>query len=484
MRQAYRFRTESLFDTSFPWFSHTIIEDWGVSLWYGFSILLIPFTFFSDLTLGIKIAGVVFTTFALFIYYWIAKKEHLRWSFVWPLVILGATPNTMFRLLMVRMQILTVPLSALLLWFLVRGYTWASFVASFLIVWIHGNFAWVPFLLLGTAQGVAFIFERRFLWREGLAVMGGFLAGWLLRPHPFSAARVFYTQIVEHSLVKKAGLPLLFGAEHFPLSFAVFTRNFLWFAIVEAVALIFFIWLSKQEKITNIDTRKTKTFIAGFFAVSLGFFILTMLFSRRAYDFWVVCGVLAIGGTLSYGWEKIRKGKIRNVVLVVGAIMILVMGVRSIVKTKASLDTAGYPPRGEAEVSKWLAEHSKEGNVVFNIHWPLSSRLFFWNQKNYYVGGFDPIFEYAEDRSLYWKHHYIAEDQEIILLGKTCRAVECRGDELENIYPFIREELGAKFVLVETKRNPRAFQYFSSDKRFEKVFENGDSVVFKVKTGV
>ena len=44
-----------LFDTSFPWATQSVIQDLGADLWWGFHVILIPFTFFADPATGIRV---------------------------------------------------------------------------------------------------------------------------------------------------------------------------------------------------------------------------------------------------------------------------------------------------------------------------------------------------------------------------------------------------------------------------------------------
>src|SRR3989344_1579066 len=68
IRLASTYRDAGIFNTEFPWIQHSVIKELSSSLWYGFGILPIPFTFF-DTVLGIKIAGWLLTAAALSVFY-------------------------------------------------------------------------------------------------------------------------------------------------------------------------------------------------------------------------------------------------------------------------------------------------------------------------------------------------------------------------------------------------------------------------------
>ena len=56
----------NILDTEYPWLSYSAIREKSADLWYGFHLLITPFTFGDDLLFGIKLAG-VFLTSILFI---------------------------------------------------------------------------------------------------------------------------------------------------------------------------------------------------------------------------------------------------------------------------------------------------------------------------------------------------------------------------------------------------------------------------------
>ena len=146
-------------------------------------------------------------------------------------------------------------------------------------------------------------------------------------------------------------------------------------------------------------------------------------------------------------------------------------------KTDVSLKSYGYPPDRLKEVGIWLRDNSEEGEVVFNIRWPDFSPLFFWNQKNYYIGGLDPIFQYADSKNLYWKFHYLATDA---VTEKTCGYEACTAAMLEDTDKVLRDEFRVKFIVIRKSQNPILSEYFSGDKKYKKALEAGDYLVFEI----
>ena len=156
IRRAWQLRAQGFFDVSFPWIYHSTTQIYSSALWYGFTVFLIPFTIFNNLFLGIKLAGILLTAFALLAYHIVIKRHQLKFALLWPFLLLFSAPNVLYRFLMVRPQLISVGLSVLLFSLLISGGIWGVFFASAGIVWFHMNFAWLPVLIPGVVAGAGF----------------------------------------------------------------------------------------------------------------------------------------------------------------------------------------------------------------------------------------------------------------------------------------------------------------------------------------
>ncbi|MEK7192280.1 MAG: hypothetical protein AAB646_02085 [Patescibacteria group bacterium] len=464
MGLANLFKERGLLNVDFPWIYHSVIRELGVSLWYGFGIFLIPFSYIGGGILGLKIIGVLLTAAALFAFYWAVKRFQFRMPWLWPFLLFFAAANVTSQFLMIRPQTISLILTPLLFYFLVLGNFWGMAIASFGIAWFHMNLVWVPLVILGAVVLVRLIIEKRFEYKSVIGVAAGSLAGWLLRPNPFGALKLFYIQVVQQILEKQSGLPLLFGKENFPLSTTILFKNFSIFMILWIAAIVLVSWKAVSQKVI----------VWSSLILSAAFFALTIAVTRRAYNFWAIFGVLLIGAAASYLQER----KIREIFLPAAVIAAAILVFYSGYKTSAALQGSGYPQNYMREAGLWLKDNSEQGDIVFNIHWPHFSPLFFWNQKNYYTGGLDPIFLYALDPSLYWKFHYLSGG---VLTDKTCGAVECKQKILEDTHNVLKRDYGARYIVLNKDKNSAFYGFLDSDSRFEKKMETGNEAVYLIK---
>ncbi|MDD4761426.1 MAG: hypothetical protein PHZ25_00130 [Candidatus Pacebacteria bacterium] len=484
IREAWRLRTEGIFTTDFPWTYFSMIREYGISLWWGFLIILQPFTYFSDLRIGIKMAGVIFTFLGLLIFYLTIRREKVIWPFIWPLFYLFSAPNILYRFLMVRPQIISTALSFLLLSVLARGSIYTVIITSFLITWIHFNFFFVPIVIYAVYFLAKLAVEKKADFWKGAGVIVGVVLGWVARPDFWLAGKLVYIQIVDLFLTKQAKIPLLFGAENEPLLWITLLRNF-WPTILIFIFGVFVLAKFYFEKYKKGEIFKAgdgeEIFTLASFILASGFLFLTMFSARRAYDFWVGFSMLFLASISTYLLPKIsfKTRELLESVFKYGIIVLFIFSLfYSIYKNDRSMKEEAFRPDRLEEASLWLRENSKEKDIVFNLNWARFSQMFFWNQKNYYIGGLDPIFQYIYNEDLYWKFHYLSTD---LVTKKTCGKEECKVEDLEDTYEVLKNDFKAKFVFLEKEQNPAVYWYLEQDERYEKKFENKKEVIFEVK---
>jgi len=130
-----------------------------------------------------------------------------------------------------------------------------------------------------------------------------------------------------------------------------------------------------------------------------------------------------------------------------------------------------------AGVARWIESNSRPGDIVVNVGWDDFPELFFWNSKNFYVGGMDPIFQYAYDRKRYWAVHHLFTGK---MARFTCGAPVCEGNNLETTYKVLKEDFRARYVFLVKPSDARLYQYLSSDSRFVLRSENSSAAVFEI----
>src|SRR3989338_5274391 len=293
--QAVALREHGIFNTEFPWLPYSKIGKLSSSLWYGFSLMIIPFSYFGFT--GIKIAGIFLTASALTAIWVILKKIGAKMPNLWPEFLFFISPNVLTQFLMIRPQTVSLIAIPILFYFLISCGIWGTLIAAFIITWAHLNFLWVPILIVGIISIIKLWKEKIIPWQQIAAVFGGVLAGWLLRPQAINAIKLFYIQVVQQILEKQGGLPLLFGEENLPLSITILFKNFFPFLILWLASI--YLFYKYRGHIKNL-TNNIAIAIYSSGALSLIFFLFSILVARRAYNLWAEFGIIFIALIFSH----------------------------------------------------------------------------------------------------------------------------------------------------------------------------------------
>jgi hypothetical protein len=484
-RHAALYRERGPLMRDFPWTAFSVISTLKSDIWYGFHLFLLPFTLSADPVRGVKLAGVG-DLFALLLLSYLAMRcARLRLSFLWPFLLISFAPYLLYRLVMTRPHVISMGLAALLLSCTISGGIWAVALVSFLLTFVHLGLFWIIPLILGVVAFVVRLTEERWLWRETLAALAGGALGWLLRPNPLGAAKLVYIQIVQLALEKQKGVPLLFGADLVSGFKAIeihqggFLQHFapatlVWLAGVIAL----FAAVGHQAKLTP----NQRTFLWSTLALSALTFAIMMQFSLRAVDLWAVFAIAFVASVFSFilrPGAAARTGfstpsQLRLITLL-GALLVGFIFFRAFDEHSTRMKKLGYSPYRFKAAAQYLQQHSNPGDIVFHAHWDLFPDLFFWNTYNHYIGGMDPIFQYAYSPSLYWEAHHLWTGQ---YSSYTCPTVYCTPAQGEDTFTVLTRDFRARFLVLEPKRHPALYAYASKDTRFRKVLADEEVAVF------
>jgi len=147
---------------------------------------------------------------------------------------------------------------------------------------------------------------------------------------------------------------------------------------------------------------------------------------------------------------------------------------------RLNVELVAFPGDALEDVADFLARSSRPGDVVFHARWDNFAPLFARNRVNTYLGGMDPIFQYVHDPRSYWEYFYLSAD---VNTEWTCDAYPCPNGVATDTHTVIRDHFGARWVLVEPRRNPRLSLYLLEDPRYELAYETQREAVFEVLAG-
>ncbi|GEM_PF-1462681 len=534
IKHSWIYRTTGIFQTAFPWTQYSVINKYSSDIWYGFHILTIPLTYFSaeggsssggqDLLSGIRVGAVITAAISLLLVFLAFKILGVKWPLFWLLVFAFASPDVLYRLSMLRPHPLSLGLALLLFAHLVNSksearnelikheirstkseaisnyqnsndqngfgylnirildlfrisnFEFRIFLISAVFSWIHLALSWLPLLIAIAIIAFQVLFKEKVDWAKIAAVPAGILLGLLSRPNPFGAAKLAYIQIFQ-LLSEKGDAPLRFGRELTPFVWENFVDQLIPISLIVIIAGGFILWLVKRKEWQSSPSSFKVASLAGL-SLSLLFFALTFLVARRSNELFIGFAVVFIAVVFTY-WQKNRQqkpGGWASIVLTIAVLAFFFMPFKTVYRFQTYTENIRDVNRFK-ESAIWLKANTQPKEIVFNIHWDRFAQLFFWNDKNYYINGMDPIFEYAYDPALYWKTHFLAIDA---ATSFTCGKVRCTQQETEDTRQVLKNDFKASYLTIEKRRNPKFYKYLETADGFKKVFENSDEAVFKI----
>lgn len=506
IRHSWIYRTSGLFNSAFPWAQYSSIGDIGSDLWYGFHIAIIPLTYFDDLVIGIKWGGLLMMFISLMIAFLALKRLGIRWPLFWTLVFALASADILYRLTMLRPHPITISLALLIFTFFADlrssvevtatgesntkprpRFLAAIFIFAAFFSWLHLSLAWVPILLVAAVSFFRFIKKAGIEWVKILALLAGLAIGWLARPNPFGGLKLAYIQVLKLLVEKQGGLPLRFGNELLPFVWVNFVDILIAISALMLAAIVMFLWMIRKREVVLIPSKMQAALWASL-VLSVFFFILSFLLARRSNEFFIGFGVIFMGlvATLYFNLpEGIRRsffsGWLMRLIGLVAVVALVYGPIKTVYRYDTYIANAFFWSRFR-DISLWLKENTRPGEIVFNLQWDRFAQLFFWNQHNYYVNGMDPIFEFSHNPALYWKNHHLYIDKFFVQDGiaKVCGEIRCTIEMVEDIYKILKDDFGVSYIFIEKFRNPQLYDYLGKDARFKKVFETESEAVFQI----
>jgi hypothetical protein len=481
---AAHYAAHGVFDTSFPWATVSVIRDLGGDLWWGFHVVLIPFSAFGSVTDGIRAAAFLSTLALAAVVWWVLHRHRVTGAGWWTVAFLLAVPNVLFRYAMVRPHVLSLALALLLLSFLTRGRGWHVLLTSAAITWLHLSLFWMAPGIVA-AYALTYLMARSGAWQGGEsgvpvpaalgAVLAGTLVGALLRPHPLATAELAWIQIARLFAEKATDRPLVFATELLPLPPLELVRSAWSFLLLWLAAGLVASWWRAAPRPADgrSPSEPERRLMAASTLIAIVFLLLTVLSARRALVEFTAFGFLLV----PLAWTFLVPRPVPRAALVVlallGAVHLGWAAQRHLLNVRA----VARPPDEMAEAAAWLAGNAEPGDVVFHAHWDNFGPLFARNREVLYLGGMDPIFQYAHDPGLYWEHFYLSAD---LVVEYTCDAFPCYEGTATATWPAIRDHFGARWVLVEPARNPKLTRHLLGDPGFALVAETRHEAIFRV----
>lgn len=457
------------FYQEFPWAAFSVIGQVGADIWWGFHVALMPFALFGDPLIGLKTASFTCTLALLTLLFIAFRRMNVVHPWLWPFLVLFASPWSTVRFEAVRPSLVSMPLFALLLMLVIqRASSWKIVLCGFAIGFFHQTFSWTALGLLVVALIAKAAIEREFVIKESLAAFVGLVLSWLLRPDPLGALELMKVQIIDLARLKSSGTPIAFGTEVYPMAQEAWQSIYLPFLVLWAVSIVVMLYSVHVRKraVARIDL----TAMWALLLLSIGYFMLTAFSTQRGIEPWVVFAAMLI----AIVWSRllIEQEKLRAPATIVASTVVGGLAIWCVAFSLKHLQEFAINPERKRPAMEWLKSNTEVGALVFQPYWSAFAESFFWNKHNRYIGGMDPVFQYSFDPGLYFAVLRIEERGASDVTSKSLP-----GDD-PIPYPtfdLITQDFGSRHLFLYQDASKQLYEYALSDNRFKLVFYDPDS---------
>ena len=287
-----------------------------------------------------------------------------------------------------------------------------------------------------------------------------------------ATAGLLNVQLVQLFAQKAVNQPLTFAAELSPIH---------WMALLQSSGSFLATWLIGWALVAAAVLRgrlgglgQERATLAGVgLVVSAAFLVLALGSARRGLEQWVAFSFLAFP-VLARG---VGPGRVPIRIRAVLAIALVAHLGWFVDRHLRNRNLVSFPVQTLAPIAAYLEENSEAGELVFHARWDNFGPLFTYNRHNRYLGGMDPIFQYAHDARAFWEFFYLSAD---LTQEWTCDAYPCPQGNATDTHRVLTEHFGARWVVVQPYRNPRLTLYLLNDERYALALETQSEALFEV----
>lgn len=429
-----------------PW-SLSYLWPRPVDPYFGYHLLLAPFTLVLPLVPAVKLFSSVIVGATAYVLLLLLRQVDARWAPMWMILAMTGSAISFHRAALSRPYLLSALLVLLALSLALRGRAMAVAVVSLL----HGACYSIFFLVWLGPLLLLLVRRDRQAFRMATLAIGATLAGLLLNPYFPENVRYDVVQAQVIGIARAAGVVI--GGE--------LQRPSPWW--LAGSAPIVAVWI-----IATVVFLRRRGWKEGTPTVLLLGASAALLYSvqvARTFDLFVPLAAVFAAAELS-PWLRDRR---RDAPYAVGLVMLACA-------LHVALAARNFREAPSVEAFHGAARFLEErfpGRRVVNSQWDHYAFLYFWNHRNQYLVGIEPTFFYIANPAKYWLWRHLSDDE-----PSTCPTQRCAS--AVNPAEALRE-LDSNLVLTDHARNPRLEKSLRADPAASEVYKDGTLSVFEFR---
>lgn len=477
-----------------------------------FNFILIPFTYFPVLWLGIKFFAVIAGSLVMFLIYWWLKKLKIIYPFFILLFLWAIAPDSfVFRILYTRPFVIMMMIVLLEIYCLWKKKYLLILLLAFLHIFDHGNTFYLPIFFALTFLVFEYLHTRKFDYKLLIASVFGTLFGMMILPNFPQNFFIMFKVVfnIYEAVLKKSEVFIGVGAENYGINILDFIyKNYIFIGVLIAILLLRIIYYIYQIKLKSTENERLNFFNLDKNLLILNdvlFFInlisfLGFIFTRRVSDFWLplLFIYIVLNFKILYPLFKVNIDEKYKLIIAKASKIILIILIFYLTVARAMnfnfIIAKASSPEILKDSAEWLNSNTKEGEIIFLDNWSYFPNLFYYNTKNYYIMGMEPrfLYDYDEELYLYWYN--------IVFKGFPCNQVDCKiwSDRIENKDPeeaikildkdialIIRDKFKSNYILT-SGTGGNFYVILKKSEYFSEVYRDPEFknfTIFKINSG-
>lgn len=452
--------------SQFPWIQFSWLKENFVDWHFLYHIILMPFIKLFGEPIGPKLVNIALVGGIFSTIYLIFKEKKLTFAPLYAIVLFFLMPvDFYFRMSMIRAPVLVLFFFTLSLYWLIKNRPIALAITIFFFVWAYYIASILIFIPITAYLLSQVIHKEKPNYKILLWAIAGFVVGMVINPYFPNNLSFLITQL---SVTWNYDQKMPYSA------IEMSSPDAWWWFSGSMMAIILFFGGMVISLLKNIK-QSGVNFGILVFAFSL---LILQWQSVRNIEYWPVIGGLTgiifagpyLEGTLMNIKKTWRTAEIWIIIILLGIFIYegIFHGILEYWETRKPTVYLDAFVKNEnislaREVSFYLTNHSNDDEIVFNM-WDHFAPLFYFNQKNHYVAGMNPMFLKVYDQKLF--EEYI----DIYYYDASVTDLE-----------VIKNHFNSKLVLVSAKKIKLIEKLQARKDLFEQVYENKFYLVFKVQ---
>ena len=443
----------------FPWVAYSALSTHNTDLWWGFHLILSPLAMLKNKVVILAVAPAVLMILNLLISRLAVIRLGMnQW---YGFAILPASLGFLTRMDTVRPQALSASLLILLFAAIVSEAPWLAIGTSVLIGFVHPTLSYL-ILMVGFATFIyRGITKKRWnLWLECSSLFVA-LSVSCIRPGIVDGLKLLKIQLIDLMVVRRIGEVKNFGVELERMNVGYFLRAYLSPTIVLAIGLLLF--LRFRDKESKASAGWGALIIVG------ASFLISAFITRRGADQFAPFAILA-SLCILHQCKGIKK--LTASVFIIHGLVITGMFIQTNFQRSSRTNATDYQ-----KGAQWIAEHTEPGEIVGQGVWSDFGPLFYWNSRNRYLAGMDPIFQYRFNPETYWLMTLNCAARD---LGKTSKYNPAIiGDKEEPVSIAWPRDLKTKWLFCSNEWNKEFQEELRKDKLTKIAYQDPHVTIYE-----